>query len=52
MTKQELIQRRYEYLIQQGVCPDDAELLAEIQITGELNVITTRTDPRPESPSE
>lgn len=52
MTKPELIKQRYEYLIQQGVCPDDAELLAEIQINGEINVITERTDRRPENPSE
>jgi len=35
MTKQEAIDLRYEYLKRQGVCPEDAHLLAELQITHE-----------------
>lgn len=35
MTKQEAIDLRCEYLKRQGVCPDDAHLLAELQITHE-----------------
>jgi len=35
MTKQEAIELRCDYLKKQGVCPDDAHLLAEIQITHE-----------------
>ena len=35
MTKQEAIELRSDYLKNQGVCPDDAHLLAEIQITHE-----------------
>jgi hypothetical protein len=35
MTKQEAINLRCEYLKRQGVCPDDAHLLAELQITHE-----------------
>jgi hypothetical protein len=35
MTKQEAIELRCDYLKKQGVCPDDAHLLAELQITHE-----------------
>jgi hypothetical protein len=35
MTKQEAIELRCDYIKKQGVCPDDAHLLAEIQITHE-----------------
>jgi hypothetical protein len=35
MTKREAIELRSDYLKKQGVCPDDAHLLAEIQITHE-----------------
>lgn len=35
MTKQEAIELRSEYLKRQGVCPEDAHLLAELQITHE-----------------
>ena len=46
MTKQEAIDLRSEYLKRQGVCPEDAHLLAELQITheGTYNDNTTRDD--------
>ena len=46
MTKQEAIDLRSEYLKRQGVCPEDAHLLAELQITheGTYNDNATRDD--------
>ena len=35
MTKQEAIELRCDYLKKQGVCSEDAHLLAEIQMTHE-----------------